>query len=106
MSAAEAAGGAQPPPPASRGKASMAFAALLLLMVVDHVDRQIVVSALPALKRDGHRSDTQLGALVPVVSIAVALGVLPFSPPAGNGPDPRAMNAPAHRASRLRRSWH
>jgi MFS transporter, Spinster family, sphingosine-1-phosphate transporter len=43
------------------------------LMTVDF-DRQLVVAAFPYLKADWGLSDKQLGALVSVVSVAVALG--------------------------------
>jgi MFS transporter, Spinster family, sphingosine-1-phosphate transporter len=42
-------------------------------MTVDF-DRQLVVAAFPYLKADWGLSDKQLGALVSVVSVAVALG--------------------------------
>ncbi len=65
--------------PVSRAYAWSAFAVLFLLMVVDYVDRQVVVSMFPHLKAHWSLSDTQLGALVSVVSIAVAAGALPLS---------------------------
>jgi MFS family permease len=65
--------------PVSRAYAWTAFAILFLLMVVDYVDRQVVVSMFPHLKAHWSLSDTQLGALVSVVSIAVAAGALPLS---------------------------
>jgi MFS family permease len=46
-------------------------------MVVNFADRQVVVSAFPQLKAEWGASDTQLGALVSVVSVTVALGALP-----------------------------
>jgi MFS family permease len=55
------------------------FALLLALMVVDYVDRQIVVSMLPQLRREWTLSDTQLGGLVSIVPIIVALGSVPLS---------------------------
>jgi predicted MFS family arabinose efflux permease len=65
--------------PVSRAYAWSAFAILFLLMVVDYVDRQVVVSMFPHLKAQWGLTDTQLGALVSVVSIAVAAGALPLS---------------------------
>lgn len=62
-----------------RGAAWFAFAMTLGLMVVDYVDRQVVVSLFPYMKRDWGLSDKQLGALVSVVSITVALGALPVA---------------------------
>ena len=67
------------PQPVSRAYAWTAFAVLFLLMVVDYVDRQVVVSMFPHLKAQWDLSDGKLGALVSVVSIAVALGAVPLS---------------------------
>ena len=50
-----------------------------LLMVFDFIDRQIVVSMFPFMKTDWRLSDTQLGTLVSVVSITVALGTVPVA---------------------------
>jgi predicted MFS family arabinose efflux permease len=55
------------------------FAIVFVLMVVDYVDRQVVVSMFPHLKAHWSLSDSQLGALVSVVSITVALGTIPLS---------------------------
>src|SRR5262247_817826 len=55
------------------------FAILFALMVVDYVDRQVVVSMFPHLKAQWDLSDSQLGALVSIVSITVALGAVPWS---------------------------
>src|ERR1700757_5252339 len=55
------------------------FAILFALMVVDYIDRQVVVSMFPHLKAQWDLSDRQLGALVSIVSITVALGALPLS---------------------------
>jgi predicted MFS family arabinose efflux permease len=55
------------------------FAILFLLMVVDYVDRQVVVSMFPHLKEQWKLSDSQLGAIVSVVSLTVALGAVPLS---------------------------
>jgi len=65
--------------PASRAYAWSVFAILFLLMVVDYVDRQVVVSMFPHLKAAWALSDGQLGGLVSVVSITVALGTVPLS---------------------------
>jgi MFS family permease len=61
------------------GPAWFAFAMTLALMVVDYVDRQVIVSLFPYMKRDWGLSDKQLGALVSVVSVTVALGALPVA---------------------------
>ena len=62
-----------------RGPAWFAFAMTLALMVVDYVDRQVIVSLFPYMKADWGLSDKQLGALVSVVSVTVALGALPVA---------------------------
>jgi len=61
------------------GPAWFAFAMTLALMVVDYVDRQVIVSLFPYMKADWGLSDKQLGALVSVVSVTVALGALPVA---------------------------
>ena len=63
----------------SRGYAWSTFAILGLLMVMDYVDRQIIVSMFPHLKAEWQLSDSQLGSLVSIVSIVVALGTVPLS---------------------------
>src|SRR3954452_725600 len=63
----------------SPAPAWFAFAMTLSLMVVDYVDRQVIVSLFPYLKADWGPSDKQLGALVSVVSVTVALGALPVA---------------------------
>ena len=63
----------------SRGQAWFAFVMTLALMIFDYVDRQVIVSLFPYLKADWGLSDKQLGALVSVVSITVALGALPVA---------------------------
>jgi len=65
--------------PAPRRYAWVVFAILCTLMVVDYVDRQVVVSMFPHLKAAWSLSDTQLGVLVSVISITVALGTIPLS---------------------------
>src|SRR5262250_1078834 len=65
--------------PAPRRYAWAAFAILFGLMLVDYVDRQVVVSMFSHLKAEWSLSDGQLGALVSVVSITVALGTIPLS---------------------------
>jgi MFS transporter, Spinster family, sphingosine-1-phosphate transporter len=56
-----------------------AFAVLLALMIVNYVDRQVVVSMFPHLKREWTLSDRELGALVSIVSVVVALGAVPLA---------------------------
>lgn len=55
------------------------FAIVFALMVVDYVDRQVVVSMFPHLKAHWDLSDGQLGGLVSIVSITIALATLPLS---------------------------
>jgi MFS transporter, Spinster family, sphingosine-1-phosphate transporter len=55
------------------------FAILFALMVVDYIDRQVVVSMFPHLKAQWNLSDRQLGSLVSIVSVTVALGAVPLS---------------------------
>ena len=48
-------------------------------MMFDYVDRQVIVSLFPHMKQDWGLSDTQLGALVSVVSVTIALAALPVA---------------------------
>lgn len=52
---------------------------VVALAATDYVDRQIIVSTFPYLKRDWGLSDTALGALVSTVSITIALCALPVA---------------------------
>jgi MFS family permease len=61
------------------GHAWFALAMTLALMIFDYVDRQVIVSLFPYLKAEWSLSDSQLGALVSVVSVTVALGALPVA---------------------------
>jgi len=63
----------------SRKYAWSVFAILIALMISDYVDRQVVVSMFPHLKAEWDLSDTQLGGLVSIVSVIVALGTIPLS---------------------------
>jgi predicted MFS family arabinose efflux permease len=62
-----------------RGEAWFAFAMTMALMIFDYVDRQVIVSLFPHMKTDWGLSDKQLGLLVSVVSVTVALGALPVA---------------------------
>src|SRR5215471_1634827 len=62
-----------------RGPAWFAFVMTVGLMVFDYIDRQVIVSLFPYLKAEWGPSDKQLGALVSVVSVTVALGALPVA---------------------------
>src|SRR5262245_21527543 len=63
----------------SRGNAWFALVMTLALMIFDYIDRQIIVSLFPYLKAAWGVSDTQLGVLVSVVSITVAVGAVPIA---------------------------
>lgn len=63
----------------NRREAWFAFAMTIALMMVDYIDRQVIVSLFPHLKRDWGLSDKQLGALVSAVSVTVALGAIPIA---------------------------
>lgn len=65
--------------PVPRQYAWAIFAILMALMVVDYVARQVVVSMFSHLKAQWDLSDRQLGALVSIVSVTVALGAVPIS---------------------------
>ena len=64
---------------AGRRAAWFAFAMTFALMLVDFIDRQVIVSLLPYIKTEWGLSDKQLGGLVSVVSVTVALGALPIA---------------------------
>jgi predicted MFS family arabinose efflux permease len=57
--------------------ARVVFGAAFALMVLNFADRHVVVAAFPQLEAEWGASDVQLGALVSVVSVTVALGALP-----------------------------
>jgi MFS family permease len=61
------------------GPAWFAFAMTIALMVFDFVDRQIIVSLFPHMKADWGLSDKELGGLVSIVAITVALGCVPVA---------------------------
>jgi MFS family permease len=56
-----------------------AFAMTVGLMIFDYVDRQVIVSLFPYLKKEWELSDTQLGALASVVSFTVAIAGIPVA---------------------------
>jgi MFS transporter, Spinster family, sphingosine-1-phosphate transporter len=62
-----------------RAAAWFAFAMTLALMVFDYIDRQVIVSLFPHIKAEWGLSDKELGALVSVVSVTVALAGLPVA---------------------------
>ncbi len=55
------------------------FGLVFLLMIMDYVDRQIVVSMFPHLKADFNLSDKQLGMLVSIVALMTALFTIPIA---------------------------
>ncbi|QIL79689.1 MFS transporter [Diaphorobacter sp. HDW4A] len=63
----------------SRPRAWFAFAMIFLLMMSDYIDRQIIVSLFPHLKEEWGLSDKQLGGLVSVISVVVAIGSIPVA---------------------------
>jgi len=63
----------------SRPQAWFAFAMTFALMLFDYIDRQVIVSLFPHLKTAWALSDKQLGALVSVISLVVAVGGLPVA---------------------------
>ncbi len=79
MQPSEAAPAAQARVSATSRGAWLVFATVFALMVVDFVDRYVVVSMLPHLKAEWNLSDGQLGALVSIVSVTVAIGTVPLS---------------------------
>src|SRR3954469_24547795 len=62
-----------------RRAAWFAYAMTIALMLMDYIDRQVIVSLFPYMKNDWSLSDAQLGSLVSVVSVTVALGALPIA---------------------------
>jgi MFS transporter, Spinster family, sphingosine-1-phosphate transporter len=65
--------------PVSRRQAWFAFAMTFALMLFDYIDRQVIVSLFPHLKAEWNLSDKQLGGLVSVISIVVAIGGIPVA---------------------------
>jgi len=63
----------------SKRRAWFAFAMTFALMLFDYIDRQVIVSLFPHLKAAWSLSDKQLGALVSIISVVVALGGIPVA---------------------------
>ena len=61
------------------GSAWFAYVMTVALMLFDYADRQVIVSLFPFLKADWQLSDKELGALVSVVSVTVALAGIPIA---------------------------
>jgi MFS transporter, Spinster family, sphingosine-1-phosphate transporter len=62
-----------------RGPAWFAYSMTVGLMIFDYIDRQIIASMFPFLKSDWLLTDAQLGALVSVVSVTVAVFGIPVA---------------------------
>lgn len=62
-----------------RKQAWFAFAMTFALMLFDYIDRQVVVSLFPHIKAEWNLSDKELGALVSIISIVVAIGGIPVA---------------------------
>ena len=63
----------------SRGSAWFAYLMTVALMIFDYIDRQIIVSMFPFLKAQWSLSDQQLGTLVSVISVTVAVFGIPVA---------------------------
>nr|WP_311530417.1 MFS transporter [uncultured Ralstonia sp.] len=63
----------------SRPRAWFAFAMTFALMLFDYIDRQVIVSLFPHMKLAWGLSDKQLGALVSIISVVVAVGSIPVA---------------------------
>ncbi len=63
----------------SRSQAWFAFAMTFALMLFDYIDRQVIVSLFPHLKAEWNLTDKQLGGLVSIISIVVAVGGIPVA---------------------------
>ncbi|MGH8784189.1 MAG: hypothetical protein ACREYA_03730 [Cupriavidus necator] len=65
--------------PHSRFYAVRVFVLSVGLMLSDYISRQVLNATFPALKAEWALSDTQLGALVSVVALAVGMLSFPVS---------------------------
>jgi MFS family permease len=61
----------------SKRHAYFVLVVLSALMAFDFLDRQVIAALLPAIKAEWLLSDTQLGALIAVLNLAIALFALP-----------------------------
>ena len=62
-----------------RGSAWFAYFMTVVLMIIDYIDRQIIVSMFPFLKSQWNLTDQQLGSLVSVISLTVAIFGIPIA---------------------------
>ncbi|MDR3489604.1 MAG: MFS transporter [Bradyrhizobium sp.] len=58
-------------------QAWFAYAMTISLMIFDYVDRQVIVTIFPHLKAEWGLTDTELGGLVSIVSVSVAVFGIP-----------------------------
>src|SRR6516162_7468511 len=56
-----------------------AYGMTIALMVFDYVDRQVIVSMFPFLKAEWNLSDAELGLLVSVISVTIAVFGIPVA---------------------------
>jgi hypothetical protein len=62
-----------------RKAAWFAYGMTIALMIFDYVDRQVIVSMFPFLKAEWNLSDKELGFLVSIISITVAVFGVPVA---------------------------
>ena len=62
-----------------RRAAWFAYCMTVALMVFDYVDRQVIVSMFPFLKAEWNLSDKELGLLVSVISVTIAVFGIPVA---------------------------
>jgi predicted MFS family arabinose efflux permease len=62
-----------------RRHAWFAFGMTFMLMLFDYIDRQVIVSLFPHMKAEWNLSDKELGSLVSIISIVVAIGGIPVA---------------------------
>ena len=67
------------PYPISRRYAWVAFAMIFALMLSDYLSRQVINAVFPFLKKTWALTDTELGALVSIVALTIALTSVPIS---------------------------
>lgn len=62
-----------------RGTAWFAYGMTMALLIFDYVDRQVIVSMFPFLKAEWNLSDKELGLLISVISVTVAVFGIPVA---------------------------
>jgi MFS transporter, Spinster family, sphingosine-1-phosphate transporter len=67
------------PAPARKAYALYVFSLCFVLMLLDYMARQVVVSMFPVLKQQWALSDARLGALVSIVALAVGVLGIPLA---------------------------